>query len=668
MVALSAPSWRTRFDRKEEDDTPERDDLGLNPYDREKIEDIICRRVEEAVAGSATRDNWLVQFDLQLECRLQPNGEPRWPNGCLMNDPISEQVHLQMLSMVTQAQRKDPKWTVDADDPENDENASNLENWLTRKSNQYDLNKHLYDVAYAAIRDYGAILYCGWKQENRSKRVAQYHKITDRGELEKGFEPIRSEQRQAEHAYARVDDIHEPYVKSGLDFRTVEMIDFYLSPPNVQSIKRADGTCQRMLMTENELWDGIDDFGFDADKIDQLIEAGPTHMMGQGDQLFDIRNQFDGTSNGGATIQGQGFFEVFLVFMRCPRRQGSEYFDIPDELLHGDVMAMVCPSSNVVFQLEKSKYSERPYIEFNMIRRPNRFLGKGAMQFLTEIQEEMTHTLQLLIDAGNLEMSPVMICPYEDYNKISIFQVYPGAYIPEMIPGSIRPLEWGRNSIQQGIQLKEMLASDAHNLLSAEGYGELQDKVREKAETENMLGAVDTKFDLILYCMQHGTEELGYRIPALYAEFSPKDEETFRTANGVTVTITTESLRGEYRITPTATSSTSSPQNRIQIQQAILNAIVTYYKELPAVPPQGWNGFWNVTKRYLQELGVKNPEADLPEPQLPQMGMQPGAISPALAGLQQAGIAPPVQQTILGGVPTPAQGAPAALQAGGGVQ
>jgi hypothetical protein len=36
--------------------------------------------------------------------------------------------------------------------------------------------------------------------------------------------------------------------------------------------------------------------------------------------------------------------------------------------------------------------------------------------------------------------------------------------------------------------------------------------------------------------------------------------------------------------------------------------------------------------------------------------------------LQQAGIAPPVQQTILGGVPTPAQGAPAALQAGGGVQ
>jgi hypothetical protein len=183
-----------------------------------------------------------------------------------------------------------------------------------------------------------------------------------------------------------------------------------------------------------------------------------------------------------------------------------------------------------------------------------------------------------------------------------------------------------------------------------------------------MLGAVDTKFDLILYCMQHGTEKLGYRIPSLHSQFDTSEKEKFRDSSGVEVEITIEALRGEYKITPTATSSTSSPQNRIQIQQAIMNAIVSYYKELPTIPPQGWSGFWSATRRYLQELGVKNPEADIPEPQLPQMGMQPGAISPALAGLQQAGIAPPVQQTILAGAPIPSPGVNPALQAGGGIQ
>jgi hypothetical protein len=299
-----------------------------------------------------------------------------------------------------------------------------------------------------------------------------------------------------------------------------------------------------------------------------------------------------------------------------------------------------------------------------MLKRPGRLLGIGAMQLIATIQEEATANLQLTIDSMNLEISPAMVAPYDWIDKYNAFEIYPGAILPEDVPNSLRPLEWNRNA-NQGLELQAALVDRGMGLVAAEGYGVMQSKVRKAAEITNVMDAADVKFDLFLQVMQTPQAELAARIVALHLKFDKQMQDTFM-ANGKKVTVTPAVLRGEYRFVPTATSSTGTPESRLQITMAKIELLKEYIALITQSPPNFWANVWHGFRSALIDMDERNPVAWIGvEPQVPQAPAPPpgqGGVSPGIQALIAAGVPPQVIQQIIAGGAT--QGTPLGISAG----
>ncbi len=211
-------------------------------------------------------------MDDQLEGRIQPyGGDTRWRGACILNDPASREADLELLALLTQAQRKDPKWQVIANNPDDDENATLQEMWLTNKSAEYKLNEHLYNVDYNALRDPCGIMYVGWRQtvKNVRKRMYRDSEFPD-------LPLVEGHQREEDREYEEAIVQHPQVEHQGCEFRTPDLADVYLYPADAQDIKTAIGIGERMLLTEDQLLDGIEDYGYDEEAVEELIRMGPT--------------------------------------------------------------------------------------------------------------------------------------------------------------------------------------------------------------------------------------------------------------------------------------------------------------------------------------------------------------------------------------------------------
>jgi len=629
--------------------------LELKPYATEQVKRILCQRMNDAIAGAQERDILLLQLDDQLEGRIQPYGDKRWRGACILNDPMSREAHLELLALLTQAQRKDPKWQVIAQNPGDDENATLQEAWLTNKAAEYRLNNILYNVAYNALRDPCGVLFVGWKQTVRPvrKRMFRDSEFPDMPLVE-GHQ--REEDREYEEAVVEQQEV----AHQGCEFRTPDLADIYLYPADCQDIKTAYGIGERMLLTEDQLLDGVVDYGYDEEAVEELIRLGPTHSMG-GDLLRTVRNEYDGTSNN-ASVREDGFYECFLYFGRMPKLRDDEDA-IPEQYRADDLMCMLCPQQQIVFLMDISPYTDRPYISFSMLPRPNRLLGIGAMQLLATLQDEANANLQLTIDGMDLEMAPVLVAPAEWIQKYNAFSIYPGAILPEDDPNTLRTLEWGSKA-EKGMELQGAIVGRGKGLVAAEGYGELQAKVRKDAEIQNVLAATDSKFDLFLQGFQSSMEELAARIVALHAQFEGEGLQESFNYQGKQMEVSAQNMRGLYRYVPTATSTTVTPEMRLKLTQAKIQAQMGYFAALAQVmqiSPQFAPLIWHGVRQALLDMGERQPEEWIgPEPQMPQ----PQELPANIAQLVASGVPPQVIQQILasqGGLNTAPAGSGGAL-------
>lgn len=635
--------------------------LELDEDTQRRVEERIVRNCNEAVQGASLRDMILIEYDDQLEGRLMPTGMRRWNGASELNDPLTQEAHLELSAMMAQANRKEPKWVVEAANEEDQDKATLQEQWLTKKSGEYKIDEHLGDVIYNTLRDPAGVMYVGWEQQVGKVRERQYRDADDPDSdwLDEG------QLRDVERAYEqRIVERDGAIIKDGVKFRVPDLADFYVFPSDSQSVTTADGICERMLLTENQLLEGVASGQYDEDKVFDLIKSGPTHSLDSNGNLTERRNQYDGTADGmstqGTADSDAGFYECFLWFGLMPKLWSSTgdglEMGIPEHYAADDVQAMICPARNCVFQLDISPYSERPYIFFYMIKRPNRLLGKGVCQLLQQLQDEANATVQSTIDGMNLQMSPVLIVGPDWYEEYNTFRVYPGAMLPEDMPNSIRPLDWGRNS-EMGLELGAQLVQRGKGLVAARGYGEMQDKVRKAAEINNVLAAADAKFDFFLQQFQYGVAELGARLVALHLQFMGDSlSETFQTAGG-NREITAQDLRGSFQYIPAATSSTATPEMRLQLDQAKLGVMTSYIQGLAQAPPQMLPYIWHAARTILTDLGERNPEAWIgpePQPPPPPQPIGAGGVPPQIAALQAAGVNPAIIQALIG-------------QAGGGV-
>lgn len=624
-----------------------------------------CANIDAAVAGAAQRNALCIEWDDQLKGRYQPLQLTRWRNSCELNTPLTRELFTMLDSMLMQAVKREPKVLVESFDPASDQAARKLEDFLNNLSQKYRLNRLLGHVAYNVLRDDVSILYAGWKQHYTHTERTKYRPL--RGRNADRALPIDDEERLQDQDYEEVRLLEPTVEREGCDFRPVELTDFFLYPANAASIhehepRGAIGCGERLWLSENQLIDGIKDFGYDEDVVQQLLDLGPTDFAGiDGDEARNRRDSYQGVT--GDTYGPQdGYWECFLWFQRLPtlsRWRGldaqpdEDEDEIPWEYRRRDAMIVCCPAHHLVLKMVLSPYSQRPYIPFYILPEPNSFLGTGLCQMLEQMQEEDNTCVRQDIDSSDIRASNMYICPDEQFEELrKLGPIGPGMFIPEVVPNSIRPLP--APAYVPMFQRSEWLRSRAQGLVSAQGYGQLDQKVRKASEVQATIGAADAKFELYLSNFQEGIADLFAWIAALHAVFG--GEATFRDSFGRRATITQKDMEGQFAFIPAGTSTTANPDARYKLGQAQAGEQTRFISLSAQAPPEFKPLLWHASRQILLDLGVRRPEEYIgPEPQPPPPGMF--ALPELVASMQHAQLPPAVQQTILSNLQaTQAQG------------
>lgn len=600
-----------------DEDSPYR--LELSDEVRMEVEAEICNRVSSAISGAADRNSQLQIWRDQLQGFGVTASNKNWSNACDFYDSISLEMHLTLLSQIVGALHRDPKVAVESFSKDDEDGARVLEAYLSMESSKSDLNTRLYEMATDACWSQAVVTYCGWMQKTRKSREVGFRKPGDAR--------VYTEEEQEDGVEYEPVPVSEEVTEEGFDIRVVDLSDFYLFPANSKSIDQATAVAERMLLTEGDLFDGIDDLGFDRESVEELTALGP-------DQETEEQTTRD-EQNGVQSAEGKdGYYEVFTVYTRMPRTVLGGDKPLPEHYLQDDFLVVCVPERRIVLKMGFSPYKERPYFAGGIMPLKDTILGMSLMGILDAIQTEANANIQFTVDMMNLTATPCFKGPKEEGNNFNKAQVQPGGFVGFTNPDLVTPLEWDHSGVRDGMAWTQDLRARATSLVSAQGQGQLQNKVRKAGEIQNIETQAAAKFGLYLTNFQRTcVAPLFQRLIALKAQFGSVDDdgEDFVDSEGHPQTLTTKALKGKYNIVAVGTSLTHSPESRIEINKQ-KQAIQTPYlmAVMNKMPPQILKLAWHASREMLFDLGERNPEAwigeepkeDPPQEQHPQP--QPG--------------------------------------------
>lgn len=605
--------------------------LDLDGDVRDALHAEVCRRVQGAIAGAQGRDDNLQSWRDQLEGFGVDAQNELWANACDLADPISMEAFLTLLSQLCGSMHRDPKVAVEAFSKDDEEGAQIIEQWLSMETSRSSLDRHLYNLAYDACWSPYAVGYAGYEKCERTVRDVGYRKPGD-------ARVLSEEETEEGEDYDEVP-VANVVVEERYDIRSVDPADFYLWPPTAESIERATMVCERMSLTEEELWDGVEDFGFSEENVEALCRLGPPQLGDKKEQQADQ----DGLNE---DVSDSGLYEVFTCYTRLPRRlPGGER--TPKHLLQDDFLVVCVPDFQIVLKMAFSPFkTERPYFQGGILSRPRKTTGHGLMAMLEPLQSEANANIQLTLDASNLTITPFLVGPKSAQEDVGKWKLQPGGYGAADAHDQVHPLEWDRAPLRDGLAVQQALQARAKALVAAEGQGALQNKVRKNSEVQATETAAGAKFGMYLTNFQRTVvAELYRRLVSLKLQFGDVDDdgEEFLDAEGHSHRLTARALRGKYNIVAAGTSLTHSPEARIQIGQQKQAVQAQYLQAAVAgMPPKFLKLAWHTAREILFDLGDHNPEASLgEEPKddppaagapVPQQGEPP---QPPQAGAQQ---------------------------------
>lgn len=599
--------------------------LQLDEDVRADLEMFLCNRVDDAVQGASERNSQLRIWRDQLEgfgVTAQTDG---WANACNLCDPISLMAFLTILSQLLGAMHRDPMVAVEAFREEDVENARILEAWLSMAGAQNDVLGRIYDLAHNGCIDPAVVGYVGWHQETRVKREVGYKAP--------GSSLLVPEDAQEEGVEYEEGPMAEEVTEERYDIRAVDLNDFFLWPPTVKSVNDATLVAERMYLTEEQLFDGIEDFGYEREAVETAVTYGPKGAQGDGSQQADA--DIDG-------LRLEGLYEVFVAYTRLPHRLNGEFGRIPKHLLQDDFLCVCCPDADVILKLAFSPFAERPYFIGNILPKPHKVQGYGLMGMLDGLQAEANANLQLSIDASNLTVAPMVVTTEQNKESMAKQLTGPGAIISVTDPHAILPWPINTNPTRDGLAWQEFIQGRYQSVVSAEGQGQLQNKVRKNGEIQAVEQASSAKFGMYLSNFQRTVvTEVFRRMIGLKARFGgvEEDGEEFADANGKTKTLTPQALAGRYNIVATGTSLTHSPEARVEVGKEKQAIQVQYLQAKAQLPPDSLPLLWHGARELLYDLGERNPEAwigeepQIPEPQQPAPGQVPAPPAPVGLGL-----------------------------------
>lgn len=571
-------------------------------------------RICEATMNSAKRaierrrdgDDQFLLWDQQAEGDpLWAGIPPRWRGGCDVEDPMTDEHLFEIVASVVYIQRQQEWYQVTEVEhsTEESEGAQQIEDLMNDLVTEARLNtQHLYDLAENAARHSYAVLCIEWEQKYKT----QYRPVYRHKEKETLHETGSPEVLNDPDSYALTEEIHETVEHEGIKCRVPYTGDVYLDPPSAQSFSEARRVIERFDYTEDDLINGITDFGFDEKQVEELLKSGPTKFS---DRTYrSERDEIEGVDGEEDT------WEVLRIIGQPPVMLKEGKSELKEEERRRDYQWMVCPSHNICFKFAPSGYVKRPYAKFPFRGRPGRFIGHSVCSMLAPLQQEATNAFRFTIDFRDLYMSSPLLVPDSWYNEVQWYSSYPGSMMPyptnpPIGPGAIQPLPYNPSGFQAGIASTNQYYARADQLFSSDARGPAQIQNRTATEVAQSASGADEKLDLILMNFHLGVEEAGDIILSHYQQFG--GEMITRRIGEKTVQISAEMLRKRYRIQATGSSENASPI----IRERRTQMIATFAQQDPILAQkvaQGdMTGVYQIMSRLYRAAGIRDPKSIL---------------------------------------------------------
>lgn len=589
----------------------------------------------QAQIAVSDRDRDLAFYDDLLEMRGARQMRGPWKGSCQLEDPLIREQHTQLHSKLSPPLQRDLLVQIDAEDPADAESAKKVESWLEFAWKEEGFPDEYDKFISNGLRDPAAILYTGWQQEYKQERGVSYwdgHSLDDFGN--KFLVPPEGKDPDTE--YTEVPTIKEHVESQKAIYEVLDLADVYIYPPKQQNIEKAQGVFVRRLLSECELLDGIEEYGYDKDAVMELIKMGPTFAFdGIGNinvnRSWDLNNsdrnrsslsyndtlggntksdrldRIEGINNTVLTNREDGLYECREYWGYLPKlRDGEGEALLPDYLFRDRVRSMFCPVHNINFLLDFAPDQECPFFHTSMIPKPGRFLGTGLVQLIQALGLSVTFMLRYTLDNAELQMSQAFVMPMEEFALNANWGLYPGAKLLETTPNSIRSLEMPQTA-EAGIGMLSFLLNRGKSTIAAEGIGEMQNKVRRNPEMQNILQTADAKYGLYGYFLYRPIAFMAARRIAQELKYNPGFEATINTSGGK-ITITADDLRKKFRFSAIQISADENPETRAG-RNAQMIALQQTYMQAVQVFPQWAIELWHGARQALLGMGERNPAA-----------------------------------------------------------
>lgn len=652
-------------------------ELDLSKDYREQCDRYLADASDDAEQAVSERDRDLAFIDDMLEMRGAVKMRGPWRDSCQLEDPLVREQHTQLNAKLAPPLQRDLLVQIDSVDPKDAESAKKTESWLEFQWNEEHFPHTYGEFVYNGLKDPVAVLSVSWQQEYKQERGVEYWDGVSTDDFGRPHRVPADGRDEGVH-YEEVPTLQEAVESQKAIYEVHDVADVYIHPPNQQVLEKAQGIFIRRMYSECELLDGIEEYGYDKKSVMELIRMGPTMVDGAtgvtnrnsvilldtndyiermgidtDDRVTpnmskrDRQDRIEGIDSTVRNIE-DGLYECREYWGYLPKLRDSEGNSLlPEHLYRDRVRALFCPSYNIVFLLDFAPDQELPFFHASMIPKPGRFLGTGMVQLMQAGGLAATYLTRWMLDCMQMKMTPAHVMPEQDYLDNGAFSLYPGAKFTESQVGAIRPLGVGGEP-QLGLEGLEYILHRFQSLSSAEGIGELGNKVRRNPEMQNVLQTADAKYGLYGYNLFTPLAAIAARRIALELKYNPNFESTIMTKNGE-VTVTADDLRKKFRFSAIQISSDSNPETRAGRTQQKLSIQATYFggtKQYPEWALEIWHG----ARQALLDMDERNPASWIGEESRAKQ-----IVQNVIAAAQQA------QQGIDGG-------AGAGGQAGGGPQ
>lgn len=617
--------------------------LNLSEDYLDKCHIYLIQAAYQAQLAVSDRDRDLAFYDDLLEMRGGNIMKGPWKGSCQLEDPLIREQHTQLHSKLSPPLQRDLLVQIDAEDPADADSAKKVESWLEFAWKEEGFPDVYDEFISNGLRDPAAVLYTGWQQEYKQERGVSYWDGHSKDDFGNKF-LVPPEGRDEDTEYSEVPTIKEQVESQKAVYEVLDLADVYLYPPKQQNIDKCQGVFIRRLLSECELLDGIEEYGYDKEAVMDLIRMGPTVVtegIGNTGRSFalnsdsndyitrmgidsDYRGGFvegtqnksdrldriEGINNTILTNREDGLYECREYWGYLPKlRDGEGNALLPDYLFRDRVRSMFCPAHNINFLLDFAPDQECPFFHASMIPKPGRFLGTGLVQLIQALGLSVTFMLRYTLDNAELQMTQSFVMTPDEYMNNKSWGLYPGAKFLTDNPSAangMRSLVMPQTA-SVGLEMLSFLLNRGKSTIAAEGIGEMQNKVRRNPEMQNILQTADAKYGLYGYFLYRPLAYLAARRIAQELKYNPDFEATIQTSGGK-ITVTADDLRKKFRFSAIQISADENPETRAG-RNAQMIALQQTYMQAVQVFPQWAVELWHGARQALLGMGERNPAA-----------------------------------------------------------